>query len=113
MINSIVFNPDKPSILEAEQFKDSAIEFSVDANYWAVREGGALGSVAWSVLAGDASLGSNTEASNVSTAKITTGTEGESLIQVKLTLDASGSSQIGIQLIRIRVPLVAQPGIKY
>jgi len=113
MINNIVYNPDRATVKSAEHYKGMAIEYHIDANYWATREGGALSSATWSVLEGDASIGSNTEASNVSKALITTGSEGESLVQIKLLLDASGSAQIGMLLLRLHVPLTEKAGIKY
>ena len=113
MINEIVYNPAKPRVAFAEHYKDQAQEFHIDANYWAVREGGALDSAVWSVLEGDASIGSNSETSNISSALITTGSEGVSLIQIKLTLNAAAKDQIGIQLLRIKVREIRDPGIKY
>lgn len=113
MINEIVYNPAKPHIALAEHYKDQAQEFHIDANYWAVREGGALDSVSWSVLEGSATLGSSAESSNISSALVTTGVEGITLIQIKLTLDSAAKDQVGIQLLRISVPIIEKPSIKY
>ena len=106
MQNKIVFNPDDLQMLRPSQRIGQARNYSVDANYWADKEGATLTSAVWSVEEGDATVASDSESANVSTALVTTSKEGDSLIKVILTLD---DTQIGVQYIRILVPLIEIP----
>lgn len=101
-----VFNPDRPRIHSVRLHEDEAVKLAVDFNYWAAREGGALSSAVWTVKAGNITIGSDTEAGNVSTALVTVTNTGNALIEVKGTLDSAGGSQIGVQFIEILTPVV-------
>jgi len=102
MMNVAVYNPDRLFTLSSRQLKGQSRTYSADANYWASRESSSLSSAVWSVVYGAVTIGSDTEASNVSSALITTDSEVESKIKVVLTL---ADGQIGIQYIKINVPV--------
>mgnify|MGYP003643890279 CR=1 FL=1 len=101
MMNVAVYNPDRLFRLSSRQYKDQARDYHVDANYWSIRDGTTLSSAVWTLEHGDATIGADSEASNVSTALITTSSEVNSLIKVVLTL---ADGQIGVQYIEINVP---------
>lgn len=110
MQTEVYYNPDKPKVHMAEQYKDGALKYTVDFAHWYEREGASSISVDWSVKSGSASVGADSEASQASTALVTTGTEGVSLIEVKATLD---DGQIGIQFIKVYTPYVDAGEIRY
>ena len=88
MISNIVVDPEGgPNPESLEMFKGQAMTFTLDANMWAVREGGSLSSAVWSVESDGVTVGSDSETSNVSTALITASSEGESRVKVLMTLD--------------------------
>lgn len=87
MISEIVVDPEgSPNPHSIELYDGQAIDMSVDANMWAVREGSSLSTAVWSVESDGVGLGSNAESSNVSTALITVSSTGESKVKVLLTL---------------------------
>ena len=87
MISKIIVDPEGSANPESiELFDGQAMEISVDANMWAVREGSSLDTAVWSVEDDGVGLGSNSESSNVSTALVTVSSTGESKIKILLTL---------------------------
>ena len=110
-MNNVVYNPDKRQILHVEMFKGETQILSVDANYWTLREGVTLASADWTVLEGSATVATDTETANVSSAKVTTASTGLTLIEILLT--ASSGGQKGIQYILVNVPVVDTPAIRY
>lgn len=114
MMTKIVIEPQNPhNPLDAELFEGQVQKFTIDADMWAVREGGALSTAVWSVEDGNVSIGANTEATNVSTANITVSQTGTSLVKVLLTLDASGGDQVYTQYIKILVKVIDRTTERY
>ena len=114
MMTRIVVDPEGPhNPLNAELFENDVKKFTVDANMWAVREGGALDSAVWSVQAGPVTVGSDTESSNVSTNNITVTGAGRAIVKVVLTLDSDGSNQVYNQYIEIEIKEIDKTDTKY
>lgn len=113
MIETIVFDPNKSADPYVTRLANgAAVEFHVDCNYWAVREGGALSTAVWTVNGG-ASIGSGAKANNIATSLATITSQGIALFKVVLTLDSSGGDQIGILYIRNLAPVIDTRGITY
>ena len=87
MISNIVVDPEgSRNPRSIELFEGQAMTINVDANMWAVRESTTLSSAVWSVENSGVSIGSDTEASNASSALVTVSDIGKAKVKVLLTL---------------------------
>jgi len=107
---TVVYHPGRDRRHYAEQLKGEAQNFSVDFNYWAVGQDSSLDNAVWTVEEGDASVGADSESTNLSTSLVTTGSEGDSLLKVVGTL---ADGQIGVQFIKITTPQIEDGSIRY
>lgn len=97
----LVYDPDRSRLRKRQITKGDVLNFSVDANMWAARDGSSLSSAVWSVVDGDTvSVGADSESGNVSTAAVTGSDGGISLVKVVLTL---ADSQVGTIYIEFHV----------